>query len=114
MSDTFQVPDELMARCVNRLDLVQRVLSSFVEQLDGDIPTLGDFVESGAGEEARKLAHRIKGAAANVAAEGIRSSVAKLEDLASNERLADARLQLDELRESWNTYKDQTATFISG
>jgi len=114
MTNEFQVPDELLARCVNRMDLVQRVLSSFVEQLDGDIPTLAEFVESGSNEEARKLAHRIKGAAANVAAEQLRANVAKLEELASNKQLADAQGQIEELQESWKTYKDQTATFIYG
>lgn len=114
MSNEFQVPDELLARCVDRLDLVQRVLKAFVQQLDDDIPTLVGLVDRGSAEEVRKLAHRVKGAAANVAASSLQSSVSELEELAIADRLDGVQPKLDLLCENWQTYKNQTASFISG
>lgn len=114
MAQAFEVPKELLARCVNKTELVQRVLNSFVVQLDQDIPCLVKYVDKGSAEETRRLAHRIKGAAANVSAETLRTHAARLEACASSQRMDEAQLELAGLRESWSVYKNQTATFISG
>lgn len=113
MTDTYEVPEELLARCVGRVDLVKRVIGAFVEQLDEDIPQLIGTVEQGDAADAKKLAHRIKGAAANVAADPLRDAAAQVEELAANQEIAEAETYVAELKTGWEVYKDKVATFIS-
>ena len=113
MVEQYEIPDELLARCVGRTDLVQRVVSSFLQQMDQDIPTLVNVVQEGKAEDARQVAHRVKGASANVAAECIRHSAEKLERLASTSQLDDAAANLNDLENSWHSYRDAAASFVS-
>ena len=114
MQETYQVPDELLARCVGRVDLVQRVLSSFLTQLEADIPQLMEDIRTGIADDVRKTAHRIKGASANVSAVEIRRNVATVELLAETNRLDEVEPELAKLQSDWNSFKNSTATFISG
>lgn len=113
MTETFQIPDALLARCVGREDLVQRVVASFVEQMTTDIPELTDNVNSGNCEATRKLAHRIKGSSANVDAESIRTTAAEVESLAGEDRLDEAKASIVLLEKHWQDYVILTSTFVS-
>lgn len=113
MIDTFEIPDGLLARCVGRVDLVQRVLTAFVEQMNSDIPAMSDAANSGDAEETRKLAHRIKGASANVEAESIRSGAAEVEAIASENQLDDAKPLIAKMKTNWQEYLVLTSSFLS-
>ena len=63
--------EDLKARCLGNMDLVERVLTKFAGQLDRD---LEDLEGGGTGRRlslAAQLAHRIKGIAASVAARSL-------------------------------------------
>ncbi len=113
MSKTFVVPEELLARCVGRVDLAQRVVDTFVQQLKVDVPQLVELVRDGDGEGAAKMAHRIKGSSANVAAEPLRKCAELIEQLAKDGDLADEQIELRRLEETWNDYVQQTESFLS-
>ena len=114
MVEQYEIPDELLARCVGRTDLVQRVVSSYLQQMDQDIPALVHVVQEGRAEDARQVAHRVKGASANVAAECIRHNAEQLEQLASASRMDDAAANLNDLKNSWQSFRDAAASFVSG
>lgn len=113
MSETFTVPDELLARCVGRVDLAQRVVDTFVQQLKVDVPRLVELVREGEVEEAARMAHRIKGSSANVAAESLRKCAELIEQLAKQGDLADEQTELRELQKTWDDYVQQTESFLS-
>lgn len=114
MNEKYQVPDELLARCVGRTELVQRVVNSFLQQLDQDIPELAGTLDDGNTEDARKVAHRIKGASANVAAEDIRAAAEELEHLASQQQLDEARANLPVLQGNYQSFRELTSSFVEG
>jgi len=74
--------EELLGRCLGKVELAQRVLDRFQKQLADDIPRLAHAVEKCEGAVIATVAHRIKGAAANVSAYGLRERAAALEDTA--------------------------------
>lgn len=113
MTDNFQIPDALLARCVGRVDLVQRVLTSYIQQMEADLPELSKAAEQCDGESTRKLAHRIKGASANVQADDVRSTAEEIESFASQDRLREATAEIDNLRNHWQNYVALTSTFVS-
>ena len=109
---SFSVPDELLARCVGRLDLVKRVVGTFVEQLAMDIPNLAKEISEGNSEQAAKLAHRIKGASANVAAEQLRINASELEELTRDGDLNAATEKVKSLDANWQDYLKVATPFL--
>ncbi len=113
MTATFQIPDALLARCVGREDLVQRVLRAFVDQMSVDIQQLIEACESGDAENTGKLAHRIKGASSNAEAEAVRALAEEVESLSKENRLDEAKSQIAKMETHWNDYVVLTSDFIS-
>lgn len=111
MSD-FEIPTDLLARCAGRRDLVRRVLGTFVGQMDADIPELLHKIRSGDSDEVAKLAHRMKGASANVVAEDLRSIAEDVEKCARESRLDHAQDCVNQLEVKWNDYLQTTRPFI--
>lgn len=70
---------ELMSRCLGKPELAARVLKKFETQLAGDLDRISAALESGDFPTAREVAHRLKGAAANVAAHSLKEQAHALE-----------------------------------
>ena len=70
---------ELMQRCLGKPDLAKRVLARFLTQLGGDIVRIGNALDQQDYVTAREVSHRLKGAAANVAAHAIQEQAHALE-----------------------------------
>ena len=113
MADSFVVPDELLARCVGRVELAKRVVGTFVGQLNEDVPQLATEIRNGKSEDATRLAHRIKGASANVAAERLREDAATLEQLARDRQMGAAKAKMEALEADWQHYVEITTTFLA-
>ena len=72
----------LLARCLGNEELADRVLVKFAARLPKDLRQLEVALAANDGEAARRAAHGLKGAAGNVAAEGIAVAAAAIEGLA--------------------------------
>ena len=59
--------------------LVDKLISKFMKQLDGDMTVLEQSFSDGNGDAVYKTAHRIKGAAANLSMEALREAAALIE-----------------------------------
>ncbi len=57
-------------------------------------------------EEIARLAHRIKGAAANAAAARLREHAATIEQLARDRLMADIPAHLDRMRQDWTRFTE--------
>lgn len=116
MSVAYEIPDELLARCAGQASICKTVVAKFVEQMNGDLPQLVQAIESSDHEQVARLAHRIKGASANVAVEDLRSIAARLETAATD---ASAQYDLssselcDELTDAWHRFQELTAEFLN-
>ena len=72
----------LRARCMGRDSLVQRLLAQFARQGKQDMDSLLAAAQAGDPAAVQSMAHRLKGAAANVSALEVRTVAAELETLA--------------------------------
>ena len=70
---------ELLNRCMGKPELASRVLVRFQKQLDEDLNRIEMLLDKSEFESAREVTHRLKGAAANVAAHALRESAHSLE-----------------------------------
>ena len=113
MCDKSAVSEELLARCVGRLDLVQRVLDAYTSQMEEDIPQLLSELEVGNSSGAARIAHRIKGASANAAVETLRNDAEEIERLARAAELKQASSRVHQLKQDWSEYLKSISTLRS-
>ena len=113
MITKYEVPEELLARCAGQPSICKTVLGKYTEQMNGDLPHLAQVLSHADLEQAARLAHRIKGASANVAAEELRSLAGQLEAATSEGLLETATTLLADLRSAWGRYEELTANFLS-
>ncbi len=90
--------EDLKARCLGNMDLVERVLAKFTGQLDRDLEDLEGAVRAGDSPLAAQLAHRIKGIAASVAARSLFDNAASTEECALENELTELPEQLHRLQ----------------
>jgi CheY-like chemotaxis protein/HPt (histidine-containing phosphotransfer) domain-containing protein len=90
--DAVDVPS-LLRRCQGKASLAERLLVKFENQLPGQLAELRELLGAGDRAALGRLAHTIKGTAANLSVERLRSAAASLEAAAG---AADAAAGLDE------------------
>lgn len=86
-------PEQLLRRCLGKLEFAQRILERFLGVLPLELQDLENAHRSGDVVCMARTAHRLKGATANVSAHRLHSLMAEIE-LLSRERQTD---ELDEL-----------------
>jgi HPt (histidine-containing phosphotransfer) domain-containing protein len=96
--DTVLDLEDLKARCLGNMDLVERVLTKFAGQLDQDLDELEQAVGAGDATRAAHFAHRIKGIAASVAARSLFDDASVAEERALANGLAEMPEELVRLR----------------
>jgi CheY-like chemotaxis protein len=89
--------NDLIERLMGSENLARRVASRFLEDMPRQLIALSQALTGADAESARRLAHSIKGAAANVSVEPVRGLAERLEELGKEGRLADAAELLPEL-----------------
>ena len=77
--------------------LLERLTRNFADQLCNDLKLLQDAMEEKDSDQVGRSAHRIKGAAANLAAEEIRRNAELVEKAAGSGALAEAAPPLEAL-----------------
>ncbi len=96
--------EELLARCVGNLELVERVLKKFATHFADDLERLERHLQVGDADELARVAHTMKGASANVAAPGLREQTARIEELARGRQLDQISSRLTLLRNEWSRF----------
>ena len=108
--------ERLRARCVGNITLVQRVLEKFRQRFPHDLDELERALETRDAEEAARIAHRIKGSAANISAGCIQRAATEIEDLSREDRSTDAStmcVQTDRLHREWENFLEHTSALFS-
>jgi len=106
--------DELLARCMGNAPFAERVLSKFLDRCALDLEELARAAESLDANAIALTAHRIKGAAANVAAMRLRERAAVIEDLGRTSRLSDVPKNITYLQQEWTDFVQVTAMLELG
>jgi HPt (histidine-containing phosphotransfer) domain-containing protein len=103
---------ELYNRCMGNIDLVQRILEKFQQQLPEELAELERVLELNDAEQIARAAHRIKGTSANMSAEGLRRTAAEIETLCRSGHEADLPAPFERLRCECKKYLEYTSTLL--
>lgn len=104
--------DELVDRCLGNLDFVDRVLTRFQTQFDGDFKRLQDACQAADSNEVARVAHLLKGSAASVSARTLQQVASRIENLGRSAQLDDISGHLDTLESEWSRFVDH-ATLLA-
>ena len=103
--DPVLLIDELLERCMNREDVMHRVLESFSNSGPEMLRTVERHLDDENVREASRAAHTLKGVASNVAAWNLQKSAVELEGALKNGDCSRAREWLNEAN---NRFEDLT------
>jgi HPt (histidine-containing phosphotransfer) domain-containing protein len=98
-ADPPLVYEELLERCMHKPELAVRILAKFEKQAAADIAALAEGVAKGDARAVGELAHRLKGASANVAAPRLRMLAERLEKMAAQDQLDEGAALAGHLRQ---------------
>ncbi len=87
----------VLERCMQNANLLERVLGKFGEHVPAAAKELGAQVRAGNAAEVARIAHGIKGAAANASADGVRNLAAELEEMGRTANLHEAVSRMQSL-----------------
>jgi signal transduction histidine kinase/CheY-like chemotaxis protein len=96
----------LLQRCLNKPDLAARLLRKLTEQAGQDVVAIVAAARQNDGGALASVAHRLKGAAANVAADPLRKVAADLEEHGRQGDMTAARALLPRLEEEFSRLKN--------
>lgn len=108
------VEAELASRCVNNRGLMKRVLQSFTESFVQDLDQLQRLVNELDSVNARKVAHRMRGASGNVAAKELFRICSRMEDSAANSDLKEVADMIAQLTAEWSLFQDHILSITKG
>ena len=100
----------LLSRLMGDREMAGRVLDGFLADMPGQILSLLQAVEAGNAEDARKQAHRIKGASAAVSGEALRALASEMERAADAGNLAALKASATDLDEQFLRLKQAIAS----
>lgn len=93
--------DDLHHRLGSDPELISMVIGVFIEDMPQQIEALKGAVKVQDTKEATRLAHSIKGAAANVGGESLQATALQLEEAAREGNLTDIAMVLPDLEEKF-------------
>ncbi|MHC4399262.1 MAG: Hpt domain-containing protein [Planctomycetota bacterium] len=96
--------DALLQRCLGNVEFAERVLAKFRDRFGEDLRQLERGVESADAGQIARIAHRLKGASANVAAAGLRRHAAEIEEFGRVGRISEVPSCLARLRHEWTRF----------
>ncbi len=102
----------LQKRCMGNRKLAAKTLSRFQELVAQDVNGLIDGISAGNSKASAASAHKIKGAAANISAEPIRSAAAEIEKLAREDRLDQTETCVKQLQEEIDRFRQYLTTAL--
>jgi HPt (histidine-containing phosphotransfer) domain-containing protein len=97
---------ELLDRCMGNFNLAERVLAKLQSRFDEDMVELERALSSKDDRLIASIAHRLKGAASNVAAHELQKCAARIEELANNHLMDPLSGHFDALRKQWSRLND--------
>jgi HPt (histidine-containing phosphotransfer) domain-containing protein len=95
---------ELLNRCLGNLDFAERILTKFQSRSGDDIEEIERAIAAEDVDAVAAIAHRLKGASATAAANGICSRASEIEELARRRVIAEIPPRLQALRSEWSQF----------
>ena len=93
----------LLRRCLGKPELAKRLVQKFLEQAAQDLQEMERAIEAKESSAVSAAAHRLKGSASNLCANGVRQCAAAMEAAGRRNNLAEARALLPQLASAIQT-----------
>jgi HPt (histidine-containing phosphotransfer) domain-containing protein len=106
--------DELLERCMGRLEFAERILASFERRLPVESLEIAKSLEANDLARAARLTHQLKGTAANICAPGLLEIVKRTERAVRDGQPSEAARLLGELDVEWKRFITYRATIGRG
>ncbi len=104
--------EALRRRCMGNRKIAAKALAKFDSSMTVDVDALARSVQSGDAKAAAASAHKIKGAAANVSAEGLRKIATELEKRVHDNEMGQTQECLEQLQREMDRFKEYLATAL--
>ncbi len=105
--------EALRNRCMGNVDLVQRVLKTFKEQMPKEMEKMEQALATRDTKEIARVAHRVKGTSASMSADGLMRAAAEIENVSRESRVTDLPAGIERLHDEWEKYLDCAAALLS-
>ncbi len=102
----------MMDRVDGDPELGREMVRSFLEETPGQIEQLVQALDAGDFEEARRLAHGLKGSASFLSIEGIRQAAFQVEQATKQKDPQTARAHLQHLQQEWNRVRPALEEYL--
>ena len=102
--------DQLLMRCMGRIELAERLLASFERRFPLEVSQIEQCLETGDMQAFVRLTHQLKGASANVSAPALHSILKRIEEAGRVEQLEKIAAGLTDLRGAWDEFTQYKAT----
>jgi HPt (histidine-containing phosphotransfer) domain-containing protein len=103
--------DELLRRCLDNHQLMRNVLAKFTSRFGEGLAELYQHAASGDRVRFAEVAHRLRGAAASVAAHALQQSLLRIEQSAGSADSAVLDVELQDLAAHWVRAQAHVETF---
>lgn len=105
---------QLLNRCLGNLPLAERLLCNFKQRFDIDLSRLQEGLQTNDSQLVARVAHQLKGAAANLAAGGLQRITAEIEVAARADRLDGVDVLIEQLQGEWQRFTEFSTPRSSG
>ncbi|MGC3971653.1 MAG: Hpt domain-containing protein [Pirellulales bacterium] len=102
---------QLVRRCMGKLELVERLLSSFEERVPKELVAIHDSLAAGDVPRLARLAHQFKGTTANVSAPELQAIAVRMDGAAREGRFPAVAQCLNDITAAWQRFQQARLTF---
>jgi HPt (histidine-containing phosphotransfer) domain-containing protein len=104
--------DALVNRCMGNLELASRLLEKMQSRMPCEIEDVEKALAEKDAEQVTQIAHRMKGATANVSAGGLNRALEEIEHFGRTGVLAEIPASLERLHREWERFKNYSSTVL--
>ena len=105
--------EDLLARCLGNIEFAERVLAKYQERCGLDLAEMAEAMAAGDTDKVGNLAHRLKGASANVSATGMKTLAAKMEHAVHRDSTEEILADLEDLKCEWDRFTSQVPLLMA-
>lgn len=102
--------EQLVRRCMGRIELAERLLKSFETRFPDDLAKIEDCLLCDDANGLSRLVHQLKGAAANISAPELYAILARMEQAVRSEQPAVVHDCLQEIHQAWDRFQEFTSS----
>lgn len=106
--------EQLLDRCMGHVDFAERLLTKFESRVPAAVEQIVQGAAAGDGAGVARVAHQLKGAAANVAAGRLHRVVSDIEEASLTDALGEIESLVRDLQGEWAQFVQVRSGILAG